>query len=393
MPEIKPEPSAALADAAYELTRSKSANDAITTLNFRFGGMISFSEEDILKAKTGGPWFIKCRTAFGFTLLGKGSYKDHAFIIFRGTQYLADWLTNLNISASRTTSGQPVHDGFNMTFKTMQPKLREFMGVIAKNNITNIHCIGHSLGGALATLCGDWIRSVYKTKPYIYTYGSPRVGLIGFADHCTRSVGSERIFRVYHKTDIVPCIPCWPFIHTPIKGQDYYLPSPGDAPMKEHHDIELYLKSVREQPWHALAGLSTERRTDDAVVRWLKSSNQIIGLTVTGLEWLNQALIYVLKKCLNGAAWVVSGAFGTSFTVMDQLSYILKKGIDISTGVSDLVLGLVRKIMQFLGLRKTPKAADLTREFIRSLFLKLHAKVSEFTQRTLSRVLAKSRAI
>lgn len=154
-----------------------------------------------------------------------------------------------------------------------------------------------------------------------------------------------------------------------------------------------YVDSVREQPWSALARLNTERRTDDAVVRWLKSSNQITGLTVTGLEWLNQALMYVLKKCLNGAAWVVSGAFGTSFTVMDQLSYILKKGIDISTGVSDLVLGLVRKIMQFLGLRKTLKAADLTREFIRSLFLKLHAKVSEFTQRTLSRVLAKGRAI
>src|SRR5690606_40668598 len=83
---------------------------------------------------------------------------------------------------------------------------------------------------------------------------------------------------------------------TPMKGQDYYLPSPGGVPMKEHHDIGLYLRSVREQPWHALAGLSTERRTDDAVVHWLKSSNQIIGLTVTGLEWLNQALIYVLKK-------------------------------------------------------------------------------------------------
>lgn len=393
MPSISAELSAVLSRDIYTLTKTETMTSAIKQLNLLHGDILKFSEDTLLKAKTGGPWFIKCRTAFGFTLLGKGNFKDHAFIIFRGTQYLADWLTNLNISASRTTSGQPVHDGFNMTFKTMQPKLREFMGVIAKNNITNIHCIGHSLGGALATLCGDWIRNAYNTKPYIYTYGSPRVGLIGFADHCTRSVGSERIFRAYHKTDIVPCIPCWPFIHTPTKGQDYYLPAPGDVPMKEHHDMRHYVDSVREQPWSALARLNTERRTDDAVVRWLKSSNQITGLTVTGLEWLNQALMYVLKKCLNGAAWVVSGAFGTSFTVMDQLSYILKKGIDISTGVSDLVLGLVRKIMQFLGLRKTLKAADLTREFIRSLFLKLHAKVSEFTQRTLSRVLAKGRAI
>lgn len=393
MPNISAEFSAVLSRDIYTLTKTDSLATAIKQLNLLHGDVLKFSEDTLLKAQTGGPWFIKCRTAFGFTLLGKGYYKGHAFIVFRGTQYLADWLTNLNISASRSTSGQPVHDGFNMSFKTMQPKLREFMGVIAKNNITNIHCIGHSLGGALATLCGDWIRSAYKIKPYIYTYGSPRVGLIGFADHCTNNVGAERIFRAYHKTDIVPCIPCWPFIHTPIKGQDYYLPSPGIVPMTEYHEMRYYIDSVREQSWQTLAGLDVERRTDDAVVRWLKSSNQIIGLTVTGLEWLNQALVYVLKKCLNGAAWVASGTFGTAFTVMDQLSYILKKGIDISTGVSNLVLGLVRKIMQLLGLRRTLNAADLTREFIRSIFLKLHAKINEFTQAALSKVLVKGRAI
>ena len=392
MTAISPELGARLANGVYSLTKREKLKDALTDLNLMFGDIFTFSEEVLLKAKTGGPWFIKCRTAFGFTLLGKGPLQGHAFFLFRGTQYLADWLTNLNISVSRSPSGQPVHDGFNKAFKTMEPKLKEFMATVQKGNITHIHCVGHSLGGALATLCGDWIKSGYKIKPYIYTYGSPRVGLYGFADLCTTTIGAERIFRAYHKTDIVPCIPIWPFIHTPNAGQDYYLPSPGIIPMAEYHGMDHYINSVKGKSWPTLAALESERKSDDGIVRWLKSSSPI-GLTITALEWLNQALVYVLKKCLKGVAWAISGAFGTSFTLMDQLAYVLKKGIDVSENVSSLVLNLIKKMMEILGMKKVLKAAELTREFIRSIFLKLQQKVNDFTQAALSKVLVKGRAV
>ena len=392
MTAISPELGARLANGVYSLTKREKLKDALTDLNLMFGDIFTFSEEALLKAKTGGPWFIKCRTAFGFTLLGKGPLQGHAFFLFRGTQYLADWLTNLNISVSRSPSGQPVHDGFNMAFKTMEPKLKEFMTTVQKSNVTHIHCVGHSLGGALATLCGDWMKSGYKIKPYIYTYGSPRVGLYGFADLCTTTIGAERIFRAYHKTDIVPCIPIWPFIHTPNAGQDYYLPSPGIIPMAEYHGMDHYINSVKGKSWPTLAALESERKSDDGIVRWLKSSSPI-GLTITALEWLNQALVYVLKKCLKGVAWAISGAFGTSFTLMDQLAYVLKKGIDVSENVSSLVLNLIKKMMEILGMKKVLKAAELTREFIRSIFLKLQQKVNEFTQAALSKVLVKGRAV
>src|SRR5690606_14137760 len=149
-------------DDGYSLTLLPTMIDADSFLNGESGEGFNYQEQSLLKAKTGRPWFIKCRTAFGFTLLGQGSLKGHAFFLFRGTQYLADWLTNLNISVSRSSSGQPVHDGFKSAFFTMEPKLKEFMAIVAKNNISHIHCIGHSLGGALATLCGDWIKSGYK---------------------------------------------------------------------------------------------------------------------------------------------------------------------------------------------------------------------------------------
>ena len=392
MLELNPTQSSELADDVYSLTKRRSIKDAVDFLNDKYSGLLVFSESDLLKAKTGGPWFIKCQTAFGFILLGKNQLKGHAFFIFRGTQYLADWLTNLNISVSRTASGQSAHDGFNLSFKTMEPQLKEFMGTVIKEQITNIHCIGHSLGGALATLCADWIRTSYNRPVYLYTYGSPRVGLYDFASHCTNKIGSERIFRVYHKTDIVPCIPTWPFIHTPNAGQEYYLPSPGIMPWSEYHGMEHYINSVTEHSWKTLTSLRSELKTDDGIVHWLKQDS-VTGLTITTLEWLNHALVYVLKRCLNGTAQLISGAFGSSYTLMDQLAYILHKGIDVSKNMSEMVSHLVRKIMQMLGMKKVLDAVDFTRDFIRNLFMQLQQRVNEYTQAALSKVLVDGRAI
>lgn len=389
---LSPEISANLAKNAYALTEEGSIEEAIVLLNKTYKGALTFSDDILLKAKTGGPWMIKCRTAFGFTLIGKGPLQGNAIIMFRGTQYLADWLTNVNIGVSRSASGQAIHDGFNMTFKTMEPKLKEFVASLIKNNITQVHCVGHSLGGALATICADWLRSSYRIKSYLYTFGSPRVGLIGFADLCTRRVGADRIFRVYHKTDIVPCIPVWPFVHTPSSGDDYYLPSPGLVPGADYHSMKKYVESVRDKNWAALSALEPEKRTDASIVQWLKSYTPI-GLTVTVMEWLSQAIVYVLKKCIKGAEWIISQSACTYFTLMDQLAYILKKGIDISENVSTLVLYLVRKIMQILGMKRTLEKADLTREFIRNLFLKLQTKANTYAKAALSDILVNGRAV
>lgn len=153
MNEISSLLSASLADGVYTLTRATTIDQAIKDLNLLFNGILSFSDDVMLKGKTGGPWKIKCRTAFGFTLIGKGRYQGHAFILFRGTQYLADWLTNLNVIHSRSSFNQCVHDGFNTSFKSMQPQISRFMENTVKNTgIHSIHCVGHSLGGALATL-------------------------------------------------------------------------------------------------------------------------------------------------------------------------------------------------------------------------------------------------
>lgn len=386
---IKPVFAATLADDVYDLTRQPDLGKALKTLNYKHSDSFRFAEDGLLKGKSGGPALLKCRTAFGFVLVGKGIYEGHAFIIFRGTQYLADWLTNGNVTLSRSSLGQPVHDGFNLAFKSMQPKVQEFLKLVQDRTL---HCIGHSLGGALATLCAEWIRATYGIKPFLYTFGSPRAGLMGFADICTSRIGPERIFRVYHRTDVVPCMPIWPFVHTPSRGDDYYLPSPGLMVGAAYHDMGEYIDSVRGAEWKTLGKLKLEKKSEAGIEQWLKQSAPM-AMTLNTLDWINQAIIYVLGKCMAGAAWVISQQCSTTLSLLDSLAFILHKGIKLTEDISSLVVYLIRKIMILLGHKPAVDAADMTLHFIRSIFIQLQRKVSELANTALGHVFAKGRAI
>lgn len=383
---------AVLADDVYTLAKLNTSEQATAFLKTKHGGVFTLGEQSVLKGKTGGPSIIKVRTAFGFTLLGQNQLKGHAVILFRGTQYLADWLTNFNVTVSGSASGEPVHDGFNQSFKSMEHQLQAFMEIVKQNQVHTIHCVGHSLGGALATVCADWLYSRYGRKPFVYTFGSPRVGLYSFAGVCTKNVGAARIFRAYHKTDIVPCIPTWPFIHTPNPGQDYFLPSPGIIPMAEYHGMDHYMESVKGRTWPTLANLREADKNEASIMKWLKDESPL-GLTITSIEWLNHALIYVLEKCLAGAAWLISRTFSTSFTLLDRLAFILQNGVSLVDAASAWVVRLMRKIMQVLGMGKVVETADLTQQFIRSVLVTLQQRINHFTQSVLSQILVEGRAV
>jgi len=123
MARVSPQLTSSLAKDVYALSQSSSIKDALSTLNARYGKILTFADSNLLNARTGGPAGIKISSAFGFVLLGQGDFKGHAFILFRGTQLLADWLTNFNIAPARTDAGYLVHDGFNKAFNSMKPKL------------------------------------------------------------------------------------------------------------------------------------------------------------------------------------------------------------------------------------------------------------------------------
>jgi triacylglycerol lipase len=240
----------------------------------------------------------------------------------------------------------------------MRPQLQQF---VAHCHGRIVHCIGHSLGGALATVCAEWLSHSHGISSYVYSFGSPRAGLFGFADACTKGVGADKIFRVYHKTDIVRCTPTWPFIHTPNQGDEYFVPPPGVVPWSTYHAMQRYLGSVTDHTWNSLKALKKERLTDAGVVRWLKDVKPL-AITLTTLEWLNQALMFVLEKCMQGAARQLSSACASGFTILDSIAYILSKGVNMAESVSGWVVFLVRKILVLLGQQPHLDAVELTHQ-------------------------------
>jgi hypothetical protein len=374
---------AALARDVYALTKQPNKATALRTLNDLYRGNLTFADDNLLTAKTGGAPGFKVSTGFGFVLLGKSvALKGHAFIIFRGTQYLADWLTNGNIATSRSDSGFLVHDGFHSAFNTMKPRLKEFMQVLQqpKHGIHTIHCIGHSLGGALATLCARWVCNQKST--YLYTFGSPRVGLEAFANNLTDKLGSDRIFRVYHKTDPVPKLLPWPFAHVPSSGIDYYMFSPGSNFSVDYHLMPTYCASIGARTWDAIKGETEETKTDFGIARWLESKGNF-PLSVTVIGWLEQALVFVLKKCLGAAHTALFGLVGGGITLIDKLAYILAKGINLAKNISRWVMLFLKRIMQVLGMKVISDKVELTQNFIRGIMLRLQRQVNIASQKAL----------
>lgn len=151
-------------------------------------------------------------------------------IILRGTLQPNEWLRNLQArlrpflrsrirqpfprGVRRFLSRARVHNGFMTIYASLEiarakdgarlPLTQALPGLVAGRDVT---VIGHSLGGALATLAGvdAALRSpADAARLRIVTFASPRVGNHGFAKLAGR-VG--RIDRVCNVVDVVPAVP------------------------------------------------------------------------------------------------------------------------------------------------------------------------------------------
>ena len=98
-----------------------------------------------------------------------------------------------------------VHKGFLEIYQKFRSKLHQ---KLRKLNPAIIVVTGHSLGGAVATLCATDLAAIYQnssqTKVICYTFGTPRVGDSVFSDSVSRLL---KIYRIVNTEDIVPTLP------------------------------------------------------------------------------------------------------------------------------------------------------------------------------------------
>lgn len=370
--ELSPKYSAELASNVYAVQDT----DGQDLFKLKYKNDMELDNKAMVSGKTGAFVIAKKRHVLAVFTAGKGKYKGQAFVAFKGTAGLYDALTDLNTGVKPSHTGSPVHQGFYYAFDSVLLDLRRFISSL--QGIHVIHCVGHSLGGAIATLAADWIKaSGSGTSVKLYTFGSPRVGLEMFAKKCTARVSAENIFRVYHNSDPVPMVPTWPFHHTPTAAPDYLVWSPASAVPWEHHKMKHYINSMKEAgDWLVIKKNRPNGMMDSAIERWLKSDG-VLTFSANTLELVSASLCYVLKKAVNAAGILIVGGFATTFTLLDRMAIFMAKAAKLSIEVSTWVFRLVKKMAALAGV-VVKKGANLTVHFIRTIFLRLHRKVSGF---------------
>jgi|APCry1669189844_1035258.scaffolds.fasta_scaffold17280_1 Lipase (class 3) len=136
-------------------------------------------------------------------------------IAMRGTKYKKDWGTNLDFAFTDFAGNTgKVHRGFYRMLNEIEGDLcakLTTMGLFDGAKNKPVYFIGHSRGGALATLAAAKIFSTFENlhshQVKVITFSSPRVGNREFVNDFHRKVGRDNIITFYCNTDLVPGAP------------------------------------------------------------------------------------------------------------------------------------------------------------------------------------------
>lgn len=333
---------------------------------------------NVVEASSG--WRLLNKTThFGLIVGGKGVYKNDVFIILRGTASGYDVMTDINVGLSVSSSGNYVHQGFNSSFKTVQQQLETFF-INHKPPVTTVHCIGHSLGGALATLAAEWLLNNGRaTAVNLYTFGAPRVGMKSYIEKYESRLKGGDVFRVFHQTDPVPMVPIWPFIHLR-EDDSYKLPSPGTFINPKYHGSALYIKTVSQLgDWDTLKEHNRPQQSESQIEDWLQDDG-FVAMTATAISYFNSAIAYVIKKVMLATGIVAQGVVATAATILDRLAYVLYKGFKGIEALSQWVVLLITKMAKALGI-VVKEGVSLTMMFIRYVLTTMTTYVNGLVQK------------
>lgn len=310
---------------------------------------------------TSGGNILRATSGFGHIAQGVGSRQNELVIAIRGTASPYDGLTDLMQSVSRGPSGYIVHAGFKRTFDSFKPTIADFL-TKSRNKPAVVHVIGHSLGGALATITADYLAD-QKLATKLYTFGCPRTGFEGFSRQLTQKVGVDNIFRVFHASDPVPMVPIFPFLHAPVGIEGFMLPWDGMSVSVNAHFMDNYIQTIGQSTWDGLMRAAPEKGKWDQAENWLKQASTN-GSTV---KMYSAKALWMIMKVMDWILSLIGKAIGTTLlvgvTILDRLAQVLYQGALGSIKIAGHVADMIAAIMRFLG-RTAITGARLTVDFI-----------------------------
>jgi triacylglycerol lipase len=328
----------------------------------------------VFKAASGMAGF-KAISGFGYVAVGKGKFAGDMLIATRGTlggKLGPDWMSNYNIGMQLGPTGLPVHAGFHEVWKSSHQAIAAFM---RNRNPTRIHCVGHSLGGALATLNADFFTGSKIAGVSLYTFGSPRTGDMLFSRSLTRRMTASHgcsIYRVYHPSDPVPMIPLFPFLHLPT-GPGTALQVSNDihnlVSSDAHSMADSYEKAVASLSWNDMEKSSMPRPDEQRQVKaWLERAAEGKGGMLMGsaklLSMIGRAMKWLLATAGALIANETSASITAGLTVLDQLAWMLTRAAHLSKELGVALSALIGAIFSFLG-RRIVQVNDISVAFVR----------------------------
>ena len=176
---------------------------------------------------------------------------QYAIIGFTATIFLSEWLLDFQYQQVPPTGffsfaeGTLVHKGFYSIYMAIRNQLVAWRAAHPTHKLT---IVGHSLGGALATLCAYDFGTNGETNNIVYTFGSPRVGNPLFAQIYSDPVGGivKNTMRIENTEDIVPALPPagiqnWIYEH--VNNNIPFTITYSDQPLRRNH-IDAYLENL-----------------------------------------------------------------------------------------------------------------------------------------------------
>lgn len=384
MQVLTPSQSASIAAGIYNLSEFSVAEAQRRALVLGSEGLFAVDDSSRFTG-TSGTLMFKRTTGFGYIAAGLGNRQGEVLIATRGTDLLADWLTDANFAVQRGPSGLAVHAGFNEVWQTYIADVRSFL---RGRNPATIHCVGHSLGGALAALNADYLTSIGAGAVKLYTFGAPRVGLRAFSQRLTQRVGETSIYRVAHMADPVPMIPVYPFAHAAWSGAHIRLVSGGALISPAAHKMGSYVPLVAEASWDALLVASRPAANEDAeMATWLQSASAGGGIALYSarlLSMIGRALRWLLKS----AGQAVGTQLMIGATVIDRIAWLLTQGARATVAIANGVRQLISAVFLFLG-RTIASGVEITVAFLRWTLDLLFGAISGLGMRAIDAVRAR----
>jgi len=315
-------------------------------------------------------------SGFGYVLHFERGNRRHAVIAVRGTRPELGWYdigTDFRFAHTGFGPYGRVHKGFSNVFSSILPQLQREEGPIMDADV--IHCVGHSLGGAIATLAAGHYRARNKDVR-LYTFGSPRVGYRDSHAAFEQAIGSKNIFRVAHNRDPITLIATFPYIHvlSPYtEDNNFTLTSPVSSISMNNHDMYAYERRVASvEDWSGVRGMAkscdhsnsklAQALLADPNASWLKK------YTVSALA----GLLTLFEDVLRGAA----RAFYDIVTGVDVIAAVICDGVKLVGAVGEKLKYILRLAAKWAGIAVANEAA-LTDTVIRAILNAMTARINQ----------------